>query len=293
MKAYVFPGQGAQFVGMAEGLRELGAVATERLAEADEVLGFALSEIMTSGSEEDLRQTRVTQPAIYVHSVIRAMAEGQLFQPAAVAGHSLGEFSALTAVGALDFAAGLRLIGARAEAMQAAGEANPGTMAAIIGLDDEAVERACADTEGTVVPANYNSPGQLVISGEQAAVESAMKACEAAGASRAILLSVGGAFHSPLMAPAQQALEAAIKATTLHVPRAPVYQNFDARPHSDVEAIRTNLIEQLTGPVRWSETIRRMSADGLTSFVEVGGKGNILRGLIRKIDRALLTEQLG
>ena len=293
MKAYVFPGQGAQFVGMAESLRALGSLAAERLAEADETLGFALSEAMTSGSEEDLRQTRVTQPAIYVHSVITAMAQGKAFQPTAVAGHSLGEFSALTAVGALDFAAGLRLVGARAEAMQAAGESNPGTMAAIIGLEDEVVETICGEINGVVVPANFNSPGQLVISGEEVAVASAMEACTAAGASRVIQLVVGGAFHSPLMAPAQQALEAAIKATQLSMPRAPVYQNFDARPHSDVEVIRANLIKQLIGPVRWTETIRRMAGDGVTSLVEVGGKGNILRGLIRKIDRGLLTEQLG
>ncbi len=293
MKAYVFPGQGAQFVGMAEGLRALGTLAQERLAEADEVLGFALSEIMTSGSEDDLRQTRVTQPAIYVHSVVRALAEGQDFQPTAVAGHSLGEFSALCSVGALDFAAGLRLVGARAEAMQAAGESTPGTMAAIIGLEDEVVEGICAKIPGTVVPANYNSPGQLVISGELEAVTAAMEACKLAGASHAIALVVGGAFHSPLMEPAREALEAAILDTQLKTPTAAVYQNFDAQPHSDIDAIRANLVKQLTGPVRWSETIRRMAGNGVTTFVEVGGKGNILRGLIRKIDRKLLTEQLG
>ncbi len=293
MRAYVFPGQGAQFVGMAEGLRELGTIALERLAEADEILGFALSEIMTTGSEEDLRQTRVTQPAIYVHSVVRAMAEGAGFQPAAVAGHSLGEFSALAAVGALDFAAGLRLVGARAEAMQAAGEAKPGTMAAIIGLEDSVVEAVCAETTGIVVPANYNSPGQLVISGEEAAVATAMEACRAAGASHTIALVVGGAFHSPLMASAQAELRSAIEATSLRMPRAPIYQNYDARPHTDVDAIRGNLVKQLTGPVRWNETICRMAGEGVTSFVEVGGKGNILRGLIRKIDRTLATEQLG
>ena len=292
MKAYVFPGQGAQFVGMADTLRAHGSLATERLAEADEVLGFALSEIMTAGDDAALRETRVTQPAVYVHAVVRALAEGDRFQPAGVAGHSLGEFSALTAVGALSFADGLRLVSRRAEAMQAAGETSPGTMAAIVGLDDARVAEVCAATEGIVVPANYNCPGQLVISGEVAAVRAAMEACRAAGASRAIELEVGGAFHSPLMAPAREALAEAITATELRTPRSPVYQNFDARPHTDVARIRENLVRQLTGPVRWTETIQAMVADGYTQFVEVGGKGGILRGLIRKIDRQAIGETL-
>ena len=292
MKAYVFPGQGAQFVGMAGGLRELGSRAHELLARADEVLGFPLSAVMTDGDEEALRQTRVTQPAIYVHSVVRALVEGERFHAAAVAGHSLGEFSALTAVGALDFDTGLRLVGARAEAMQAAGEARPGTMAAVIGLDDGRVDEICAATEGVVVPANYNCPGQLVISGEVPAVRAAMAACLEAGAKRAIELSVGGAFHSPLMAPAREALAAAIREADLRTPAAPVYQNVDARPHTDPEVIRANLLAQLTGAVRWTGSVRAMIDSGITSFVEVGGKGSILRGLIRKIDRTVATEAL-
>ena len=292
MKAYVFPGQGAQFTGMADSLRAHGARAEELLAQADEVLGFGLSEVMTTGDEEALRQTRVTQPAIYCHSVIRALLEGDGFRPDAVAGHSLGEFSALTAVGSLTFADGLRLVGARAEAMQSAGEARPGTMAAIVGLDDEAVEAACAGVPGEVVPANYNCPGQLVISGEVEAVRAAMAACQEAGARRAIELAVGGAFHSPLMAPAREALEAAIDATEIRTPSAPVYQNFDAQPHTEVAAIRANLVQQLTGAVRWTASVQRMLRDGVTDIVEVGGKGSVLRGLIRKIDRTVATEAL-
>lgn len=292
MKAYVFPGQGAQFVGMADTLREHGDQAGDLLAQADEVLGFNLSEVMTTGDEEALRQTRVTQPAIYCHSVIRALIAGDDFRPDAVAGHSLGEFSALAAVGALSFADGLTLVGARAEAMQAAGEARPGTMAAIVGLDDAAVEEACAKTEGVVVAANYNCPGQLVISGEIEAVREAMRLCDEAGARRAIELPVGGAFHSPLMAPAREALEAAIARTPLRAPRAPVYQNFDAAPHTDVKEIRANLVEQLTGAVRWTASVERMVADGVRDIVEVGGKGSVLRGLIRKIDRTLAGSAL-
>ena len=292
MRAYVFPGQGSQYVGMADSLRALGTEAAELLAQSDELLGFGLTEIMTTGTDEDLRQTRVTQPAIFVDSVIRARLAGRDFQPAAVAGHSLGEFSALTAVGALDFEAGLRLVGTRAEAMQAAGEARPGTMAAILGLSDEAVEEACAHTDGVVVAANYNTPGQLVISGEVDAVNRAMAACTAAGASRVVPLSVGGAFHSPLMAAAQQALSDAINATEIRTPRAPIYQNVDAMPHTDPAAIRRNLIAQLTGPVRWTASVLRMRDDGITSMVEVGGKGGVLRGLIRKIDRSIVTESL-
>lgn len=292
MRAYVFPGQGAQFVGMADTLRTHGAQADELLAQANEVLGFDLAAVMTTGDEEALRQTRVTQPAIYCHSVIRALIEGEGFAPDAVAGHSLGEFSALTAVGALTFADGLRLVGARAEAMQAAGEARPGTMAAVVGLEDAQVEEACANTEGVVVPANYNCPGQLVISGAVDAVQAAMRRCEEAGARRAIQLPVGGAFHSPLMAPAREALEAAIADTEIRRPSAPVYQNFDAAPHADVEEIRANLIEQLTGAVRWTASVRRMAADGVRDIVEVGGKGSVLRGLIRKIDRTLASSAL-
>ena len=292
MKVAVFPGQGAQFVGMANTLREHGTRADELLAQADEVLGFPLSDTMTTGSEAELQQTRVTQPAIYVHSVVRAMLAADRLSPTAVAGHSLGEFSALAAVGALDFADGLRLVARRAEAMQAAGEANPGTMAAILGLDDSAVAEICDGVAGVVVAANYNCPGQLVISGEVDAVERAMAACTEAGAKRAIGLNVGGAFHSPLMEPARAELEAAIADTELRSPRAKIYQNVDALPHTDVDIIRRNLIAQLTAPVRWAASVERMIADGATDFVEVGGKGGVLRGLIRKIDRHAVVETL-
>ncbi len=292
MKAAVFPGQGAQFPGMANSLLEHSGRARELLAESDDIVGFNLGELMTTGSEEDLRQTRVTQPAVFVHSVIRALLEGPTFEPVAVAGHSLGEFSALTAVGALTFADGLRLVSRRAEAMQAAGEAKPGTMAAIVGLGDDRVEAICAETEGVVIAANYNCPGQLVISGEVAAVEAAMRACTEAGAKRAIALNVGGAFHSPLMASAGDELRAAIEETEIRMPAAKVYQNVDARPHTDPNAIRANLIEQLTAPVRWTDTILHMAADGVTEVVEVGGNGSVLRGLIRKIDRKLVTQAI-
>ena len=292
MKAAVFPGQGAQFAGMAQSLLDHSAQARELLARADQVVGFGLTELMTSGSEEDLKQTRVTQPAIFVHSVVRAMLEGETFAPAAAAGHSLGEFSALTAVGALSFEDGLRLVARRAEAMQAAGEACPGTMAAIVGLDDATVEQICAETPGTVVAANYNCPGQLVISGELDAIDAACAACTAAGARRALKLPVGGAFHSPLMAAARDELAAAIADTPFAHPRARVYQNVDAQPHTDPAEIRANLVAQLTGPVRWTASVQAMIGDGVTEFVEVGGKGSVLRGLIRKMDRDVATEAL-
>ncbi|MFK8055596.1 MAG: ACP S-malonyltransferase [Saprospiraceae bacterium] len=292
MKAYVFPGQGAQFTGMAQTLLDHSPKAADLLSEADDILGFALSEIMLTGSDEDLRQTRVTQPAIFVHSVIRAILAGDDFAPDAVAGHSLGEFSALTAAGALSFKDGLKLVHRRAEAMQAAGEATPGTMAAIVGLEDAQVEDICAATAGIVIPANYNCPGQLVISGEIEAVQRAMAACTEAGARRALQLPVGGAFHSPLMEPAREELEAAINETNIQTPRAKVYQNVDAKPHTNVDEIRTNLIAQLTGAVRWTASVQQMKNDGVTSLVEVGGKGSVLRGLIRKIDRELATEAL-
>ena len=292
MKAAVFPGQGAQFVGMAQSLLDLGAQAKDLLDQADDLLGFSVSEIMLNGSEEDLKQTRVTQPAIFLHSVIRARLEGDQFHPVAVAGHSLGEFSALTAVGALTFEDGLRLVQRRAEAMQQAGESRPGTMAAIVGLDDAAVEGICESTPGVVVAANYNCPGQLVISGELAAIDAACAACTEAGARRALKLPVGGAFHSPLMASAREELEQAIQDTEFRTPRAKIYQNVDARPHTDIDTIRKNLIAQLTGPVRWTASIQAMIKDGITEVVEVGGKGSVLRGLIRKIDRELATTAL-
>lgn len=277
---------------MAQTLLDYSPKAADLLKQADEILGFALSEIMLTGSDEDLRQTRVTQPAIFVHSVIRAMLAGDDFAPDAVAGHSLGEFSALTAAGALTFEDGLKLVHRRAEAMQAAGEAVPGTMAAIVGLEDRQVEDICAATAGIVIPANYNCPGQLVISGEIEAVQLAMAACTEAGARRALQLPVGGAFHSPLMEPARAELEAAIKETNIKVPRAKVYQNVDAKPHTNVDEIRANLIAQLTGAVRWTASVQQMKADGITELVEVGGKGSVLRGLIRKIDRDLATDAL-
>lgn len=277
---------------MAQTLLDYSPKAADLLKQADEILGFALSEIMLTGSDEDLRQTRVTQPAIFVHSVIRAMLAGDDFAPDAVAGHSLGEFSALTAAGALTFEDGLKLVHRRAEAMQAAGEAVPGTMAAIVGLEDGQVEDICAATAGIVIPANYNCPGQLVISGEIEAVQLAMAACTEAGARRALQLPVGGAFHSPLMEPAREELETAIKETHIKVPRAKVYQNVDAKPHTNVDEIRANLIAQLTGAVRWTASVQQMKADGITELVEVGGKGSVLRGLIRKIDRDLATDAL-
>ena len=277
---------------MAQTLLDHSPQAADLLKQADDILGFALSEIMLSGSDEDLRQTRVTQPAIFVHSVVRAMLAGDDFKPDAVAGHSLGEFSALTAAGALSFEGGLKLVQRRAEAMQAAGEATPGTMAAIVGLEDAQVEEICAATQGIVIPANYNCPGQLVISGEIEAVQLAMKACTEAGARRALQLPVGGAFHSPLMEPAREELEAAIMETNIVAPKAKVYQNVDAKPHTSVEEIRTNLIAQLTGAVRWTASVQQMASDGITDLVEVGGKGSVLRGLVRKIDRELATEAL-
>lgn len=292
MKAAVFPGQGAQFAGMAQSLLEHGDLARDLLAQADDILGFSVSEVMLTGTDEELKQTRVTQPAIFLHSVIRARIAGEDFAPEAVAGHSLGEFSALTAVGALTFEDGLRLVQRRAEAMQQAGEQQPGTMAAIVGLDDAQVEQICADTEGVVVAANYNCPGQLVISGELDAIDRACTAATEAGARRALKLPVGGAFHSPLMASARAELERAIADTELHAPRARVYQNVDAHPHTEPADIRANLIAQLTGPVRWTASIQAMARDGYSDIVEVGGKGSVLRGLIRKIDRELTTTAL-
>lgn len=292
MKAYVFPGQGAQFVGMAKTLLEVDPKAQEWLDKADQIVGFNLSKIMTDGTEEELVQTRVTQPAIFVHSVVRALLAGDDFKPEAVAGHSLGEFSALAAVGAISFEDGLKLVAQRAEAMQQAGEQTPGTMAAIVGLDDEVVEKICADTSGVVVAANYNCPGQLVISGEIEAVQAAMEKCTAAGARRALQLKVGGAFHSPLMEPARKALEEAIANTEIKKPIAKVYQNVDAQPHDDVDTIRKNLIAQLTSPVKWTKSVQQMLADGVSHFTEVGGKGSVIRGLIRKIDRGAASDAL-
>ncbi len=281
MKAYVFPGQGAQFPGMGKDLYESNAVARELMDKANEVLGFRLTDIMFSGTAEELQQTKVTQPAVFVYSVAQALSQGEAFQPDMVAGHSLGEFSALVASGCLSFEDGLRLVYARAMAMQACCDAVPGTMAAIIKLDDSTIEHICEETEGLVVAANYNCPGQVVISGEKEAVMAACEKMKEAGAKRALPLQVGGAFHSPLMEPARKQLAEAIEATTFHSPLCPIYQNVDARPHTDTDEIKQNLLLQLTSPVRWTDSVLQMKADGMTEFEECG-PGQVLTGLINK-----------
>ena len=292
MKAYVFPGQGAQFSGMGKDLYEASETAKDLFESANSILGFDITNIMFNGTDEELKQTKVTQPAIFLHSVILAKTLGEDFKPDMVAGHSLGEFSALVASGALSFEAGLRLVSARALAMQAACEAQPSTMAAILGLEDDVVERICDETEGVVVAANYNCPGQLVISGAIEAVETACEKLKEAGAKRAMVLPVGGAFHSPLMEPAKQELEAAINNTEFAVPVCPIYQNVTAQPTSDPEVIKTNLIAQLTGPVRWTQIVKQMMADGATSFTEVGPE-KVLQGLVKKVDRSMETSSAG
>ncbi len=285
MKAYVFPGQGAQFVGMGKDLYDNNAEARELFERANEILGFRITDLMFAGTDEDLRQTKVTQPAIFLHSVILAKSLGADFRPDMVAGHSLGEFSALVAAGALDFEDGLRLVAARAGAMQKACELTDSTMAAVLALPDEKVEVICAGIDGVVVCANYNCPGQLVISGETAAVNAACEALKAAGAKRALILKVGGAFHSPCMEPARAELARAIEATDIHRPVCPVFQNVDALPHSDPAEIKANLVAQLTAPVRWTQTVRNMIADGASEFIELG-PGKVLQGLVAKIDPA-------
>ena len=282
----MFPGQGAQFPGMGKDLYEKYAKARERFEQANDILGFRITDLMFEGTDEDLRQTRVTQPAIFLHSVIMAGLMGDDFRPDMVAGHSLGEFSALTAAGALSFEDGLRLVAQRAQAMQKATELTRSTMAAVLGLDDEVVERICAETPGVVVPANYNSPGQSVISGEVEAVEEAAKRLTEAGARRVVMLNVGGAFHSPVMEPARVELAAAIENTNFDAPKAPVYQNVTASPETGPARIKENLIAQLTSPVRWTQSVQRMIADGATEFYEVG-PGKVLLGLLRKIDRSV------
>jgi [acyl-carrier-protein] S-malonyltransferase len=286
MKAYVFPGQGSQFPGMGKDLYESSSAAKELMDSANEILGFRLTDVMFNGTEEELKQTNITQPAIFLHSVAMAKAMDDSFQPSMVAGHSLGEFSALVANGTLEFADALKLVYARAMAMQKACEANPSTMAAILNLEDEVVEKVCAETEGVVVAANYNCPGQLVISGENDAIDKACEALLAAGAKRALKLPVGGAFHSPLMEPARVELEAAIAATPFHTPVCPVYQNVTASAVSNPEEIKKNLIVQLTAPVRWTQTMNAMIADGCSEVVEVG-PGKVLQGLFRKVSRDL------
>ncbi len=285
MKAYVFPGQGAQFVGMGKDLYDNNAEARELFERANEILGFRITDLMFAGTDEDLRQTKVTQPAIFLHSVILAKSLGADFRPDMVAGHSLGEFSALVAAGALDFEDGLRLVAARAGAMQKACELTDSTMAAVLALPDEKVEEICTGIDGVVVCANYNCPGQLVISGETAAVNAACEALKAAGAKRALILKVGGAFHSPCMEPARAELARAIEATDIHRPVCPVFQNVDALPHSDPAEIKANLVAQLTAPVRWTQTVRNMIADGASEFIELG-PGKVLQGLVAKIDPA-------
>lgn len=288
MKSYIFPGQGAQFVGMGKALYDQSEKARELFEKANEILGFRITDVMFNGTEEDLKQTKVTQPAIFLHSVILAKELGDSFQPDMVAGHSLGEFSALVAAGALSFEDGLKLVAARANAMQKACEIQPSTMAAILGLDDFTVEDICQRVSDIVVPANYNCPGQLVISGTIEGVDKACELLTAAGAKRALKLNVGGAFHSPLMEAARVELQAAIENTEINEPVCPIYQNVDARPYKDVAAIKNNLIAQLTGAVRWTQTVQQMLQDGATSFVEVG-PGNVLQGLVKKVDRQVET----
>lgn len=285
MKAYVFPGQGAQFSGMGKDLYENSALAKQMFDQANEILGFDIQKIMFEGTDEELKQTKVTQPAIFLHSTILAACLGEQFQPAMVAGHSLGEISALVANKTLKFEDGLRLVYKRALAMQAACEAVPSTMAAILGLEDEVVEKICDSIDGVVVAANYNCPGQLVISGELSAVEKACAALTEAGAKRALLLPVGGAFHSPLMEPAREELAAAIEATTFSTPVCPVYQNVTASAVADPTEIKKNLVAQLTAPVKWTQTMQQMISDGASEVIEVG-PGKVLQGLFKKVDRA-------
>ena len=286
MKAYIFPGQGAQFTGMGKDLYENSALAKEMFEQANEILGFRITDVMFEGTAEQLKETKVTQPAIFLHSVILAKTLGEEFQPQMVAGHSLGEFSALVANGALSFEDGLKLVSQRALAMQKACEIKPSTMAAVLGLADNVVEEVCASIDGIVVAANYNCPGQLVISGETSAVEQACEAMKAAGAKRALILPVGGAFHSPMMEPAREELAAAIEATTFSQPSCPVYQNVTATAVSDANEIKKNLIIQLTAPVKWTQTVQQMIADGASSFTEVG-PGKVLIGLVGKINKEI------
>ena len=284
MKSYIFPGQGAQFVGMGLDLYEKSAEAKALFEAANSILGFSITDIMFSGTDEDLKQTKVTQPAIFLHSVILSKVLGKNFAPQMVAGHSLGEFSALVANGALSFEDGLQLVAKRAAAMQKACELQPGTMAAVLGLEDAKVEELCATVDGIVTPANYNCPGQLVISGELKAVEAACEKMKEAGAKRALVLPVGGAFHSVLMKPAEEELAAAIEQTAFHKPLCPVYQNVTTTAVSDENAIKTNLIKQLTAPVKWTQSVQQMIADGATEFIEVG-PGKVLQGLVKKINK--------
>jgi len=288
MNAYIFPGQGAQFSGMGLDLYENSPLAQELFEKANEILGFSITDTMFEGSAEDLKETKVTQPAIFLHSVILAKTLGDSFKPDMVAGHSLGEFSALVAAGALTFEDGLRLVSQRALAMQKACELQPSTMAAVLGLEDDIVEKICTTTDGIVVAANYNCPGQLVISGEIEAINKACESLKEEGARRALVLPVGGAFHSPMMEPAREELAAAIENTTFSKPNCPIYQNVTASAVTDENEIKANLISQLTAPVRWTQSIQQMIKDGATLFTEVG-PGKVLQGLVRKIEREAQT----
>lgn len=288
MKAYVFPGQGAQFVGMGKDLYDNNPEAKELFEKANDILGFRITDLMFEGTEEDLKQTKVTQPAIFLHSVLLAKSLGDEFKPDMVAGHSLGELSALVAAGALSFEEGLKLVSARAHAMQKACEMKPSTMAAVLALPDEKVEELCAEVDDIVAPANYNCPGQVVISGTIEGVDAACEKMLANGAKRALKLKVGGAFHSPLMMPAQEELAKAIEAAVFNTPVCPVYQNVDGKPHTDPAEIKENLIKQLTAPVRWTQDVEAMITDGADEFIELG-PGNVLQGLVKKINRSVAT----
>lgn len=292
-KAYVFPGQGSQFEGMGKELYETNAQAKELFEQANEILGWRITDVMFAGTKDDLTQTKVTQPAVFLESIVRVKISGEAFLPDAVAGHSLGEFTALVAAGALSFEDGLKLVNQRAFAMQKACEKVDSTMAAVLGMDDLSVEKICSEiTDEVCVPANYNSPGQLVISGSRKGIEIAVEKLQAAGAKRVVVLAVGGAFHSPLMQPAQDELEKAIAATHFSKPICPIYQNFNAIAMTSPGNIQKNLVAQLTSPVRWTQLVENMIQDGIATFVEVGGSGAVLRGMIRKINKEMLTEVL-
>lgn len=293
MKAYVFPGQGAQFEGMGKDLYDASPLARSVFDEANDVLGYDIKRVMFSGSAEELKQTKITQPAIFIHSIASlSTGEESISTPYCVAGHSLGEFSALVGAGVLKFADALKLVSVRAEAMQNACEAVPSTMAAIVGLSDEQVEHICEEIDGIVVPANYNCPGQLVISGEINAVQQAVDACKGAGAKLAVTLQVSGAFHSPLMEPARQELSDAIHATEFIKGKCPIYQNVSGLAVTETDKIRENLIAQLTAPVRWTQTMANMVSEGVDTFVEVGGNGKVLSGFVKRMDRNIPTERL-
>lgn len=292
MKAYVFPGQAAQFPGMGKDLYDEHEGARELMESANDILGFRLTDIMFNGSEEELKETRITQPAVFLHSIAKAKAAGDSYRPDCVAGHSLGEFSALVANRAISFADGVVLVSKRAGAMQLACEQTPGTMAAIVGLEDAQIEEVCENINGVVVPANYNCPGQLVISGEVGAIDEAIAKLTELGAKRAIKLNVGGAFHSPLMKLAEDRLKEAISSTPIKTPQCPIYQNVTASPHVASEAIKENLVQQLTSPVRWTQTMKNMINDGVDMVIESGGQGKVLRGFFKRVDRQLPSEAL-